>query len=83
MKWLVSLLLISGCVHVEPWQRGVLADVRMKADPSAGRAAARRHVLSTREGTEGASRAAGAAIRGGSLSIFSAAAMSRGAVLPQ
>jgi len=61
MRWLLVVVMLSGCVKVAPWQRGVLADRRMKADPSAGRAAARKHVLSVREGTEGASRAAGAA----------------------
>lgn len=61
-RWGALLLLtLGGCVHVAPWQRGVLADPRMQADPSPGRAAARRHVLSVREGTEGASKAAGAA----------------------
>lgn len=50
-----------SCARVEPWQRGALADWRMQADPSTGRAAARRHVLAVREGSEGAARAAGAA----------------------
>lgn len=56
---LVGLLGSAGCATVPPWQRGVLADRRMRAAPCAERAAAREHVHAVREGAQGGGNAQG------------------------
>jgi hypothetical protein len=57
VRWLVAIALLTagaaGCVHVQPWERGVQADRRMRWAPCAQRAAAREHVYAVREGAQG------------------------------
>lgn len=48
-----ATIAVAGCRHVEPWQRESLADRRMRWSAKPERAAAREHVLSIREGTQG------------------------------
>jgi hypothetical protein len=43
----------SGCAHVEPWQRGVLAKPQMALDPHPQRSALLAHVRSAREAASG------------------------------
>ena len=59
--FLVSLaLLASGCVSVQPWQRGRLADKCMTFDANGGLNAYASHWQESREGSSG-----GAGVLGG------------------
>ncbi len=55
MKRLASLSLLllagalAGCVHVEPWERGVLASPQMALDAMPLQGALRTHVYTSRE----------------------------------
>ncbi len=44
---------LSGCADVRPWERGALADRRLRWLMTPERAAAREHVFTVREGAEG------------------------------
>ncbi len=50
-----------GCATVQPWERGVLADRRMRAVASPDCEGARAHVLAVREGAAGGLGATGVA----------------------
>jgi len=47
------MVLASGCAHVEPWQRGLLAKPQMALDPHPQRSALLSHVRSAREAASG------------------------------
>lgn len=50
---LLASLLMSGCAHVQPWERGRLQRACMRANPSALRQAADAHMHETREAIAG------------------------------
>lgn len=56
-----AALLVSGCVRVPPWQRGVHADRRMKWSRCEARAGARQHTFAVREGASGGASGGGGA----------------------
>ncbi|MBW2525658.1 MAG: DUF4266 domain-containing protein [Deltaproteobacteria bacterium] len=54
------LLLLTGCVRVQPWQRGRLAERHMQVRPTKGEAYLDQHVATSKE-----SAAGGTALEGG------------------
>lgn len=50
---MVALVLVSGCAELRPWERGTLADRRMKWLTCPERAAGREHVFAVRETPQG------------------------------
>lgn len=63
MKLLLATiaLVVTACVPVAPWQRGVLADRRMQWARDPAPSNARTHVLSVREGASGGAGGGGGA----------------------
>lgn len=57
---LAALALLSGCVVVQPWQRGRLAERHMQIPPTEGEAYLDQHVATSKESASG-----GAALEGG------------------
>lgn len=50
---ITSLVLVSGCTPVKPWQKGSLAKQTMSFEPYPAEAQFRRHVYQSREGASG------------------------------
>ena len=50
---------LSGCTHVEPWQRGNLAKPHMALDPNPMQSTLRNHTYSSREAASSGSSASG------------------------
>jgi hypothetical protein len=50
---LAGLVLVSGCQHVKPWQRGRLADVIMRADRDPLGTGQDEHMFFSREAASG------------------------------
>ncbi len=50
---IAAVLAITGCVTVQPWQRGVLSKTPMMFDPDPARAAYSDHWMTSREGSAG------------------------------
>jgi hypothetical protein len=48
-----TLLVVTGCATVQPWQRGRLADPAMEFDPDSGQTAYMTHWQEAREGSAG------------------------------
>lgn len=48
-----ALTWAAACTSVPAWDRGVLAERLMEAEPCPGRASLRDHVLAAREGAQG------------------------------
>lgn len=59
MLVIISLLGLTACTHVEPWERGYLAKANMAAqtDPQAGQLD--NHVYFSKEGSSGGGKATG------------------------
>ena len=50
----ICLLLLSGCTHVAPYEKGNLASYKMLTSPMSEEAAFESHVYGIREGSFGA-----------------------------
>lgn len=49
----IALTASSGCVAVQPWEKGDLANPHMRSDPDRTEAKFIRHVYESKEGTSG------------------------------
>ncbi|MGZ0018846.1 DUF4266 domain-containing protein [Nitrosomonas sp. wSCUT-2] len=47
--FIVALVLLTGCVHVAPWERGILAKPQMDIDPFPLQSEIQAHNYSSRE----------------------------------
>ena len=50
---LAPLVMLDGCAHVEPWERGTLARPQMALDPHPLQRALHTHVQESREASSG------------------------------
>lgn len=48
-----SIMMLSGCAAVKPWERGTLGDYTMRPDRDSQEIALREHVFFTREASAG------------------------------
>ncbi len=63
--WLLTLLILSGCAEVKPWERGNLAKPQMALEPNPMQSVMRLHSYSSREAA-----ASGNAAQGGGCGCY-------------
>lgn len=54
-----AMLAATGCAHVEPWERGVLAKPQMALESAPLQSALRAHVYNSREAAAGVNASGG------------------------
>ena len=55
----LTILLLTGCANVDPWDRNILAKESMTLQPDPLGSALRDHIEFSREGTQGATSSGG------------------------